>query len=742
MPEALSSREYASYQSWLDWDLQVSTGEAVSQPSADISPLMQACFSGPQNDKSSCIAQVDSKPIRVETAPGSVHSGVLHVIKEREPRDPEETRVAAMHRWNPVHTFMFDSRGKLLNANKAAKEACQNSAAGLRLPPGQDITLRSLFEVGLYPGGKEEAQEAYEEAYNAIFALQLQCHRHIQPHTKREGTLRWEMIEMWPMQDPVDSSPAVLVKRYNITRQKELEIQLFNQQEALQRHNQALEQDSLAMQEEKLQLEREAEALSKRLAAVMTAKYEPHSTGFDAETPIDKVLNVMHSYIDKGKPPAVDVVSELYQLLIEAGSRLRQPVALEEQLLKHNGLSSDVGKSMLQLLQGNVASRTKGFDDKVASQPFAASRTASQPILLTATFCIMPAVERMLLDAENNWQFDIFAFADATPGSTLSVLTFHLFKQAGMFSEFSVDQAKFWNFLQKIESGYRAENPYHNSVHAASVVQMTHMLLCHGGPMKTGAVRKLQLFCSCWSAATHDYEHGGLNNDFLIKTAHPLALTYNDQSPLENHHVAAASKLLVDPDCAYLASKAWKTEAGSYARSMCINQVLATDMKKHFDITSRFQAPLSGGMELQAAFKRTPPSSAGTTPLAMPDWESVKPEEKALVHQMVLKCADIGHLAVDPKTHKRWAYQLEEEFFRQGDMEKAAGLPVSALMDRSMKGGMTRSQLGFFNIVGIPLFKAMAELFEDAQPLLDGVLANFKIWEAAADEAAASTAPA
>ena len=33
--------------------------------------------------------------------------------------------------------------------------------------------------------------------------------------------------------------------------------------------------------------------------------------------------------------------------------------------------------------------------------------------------------------------------------------------------------------------------------------------------------------------------------------------------------------------------------------------------------------------------------------------------------QMMLKCADIGHLSVDPKTHKRWALQLEEEFFRQ-----------------------------------------------------------------------------
>ena len=32
---------------------------------------------------------------------------------------------------------------------------------------------------------------------------------------------------------------------------------------------------------------------------------------------------------------------------------------------------------------------------------------------------------------------------------------------------------------------------------------------------------------------------------------------------------------------------------------------------------------------------------------------------------MILKCADIGHLAAAPRTHKRWAIQLEEEFFRQ-----------------------------------------------------------------------------
>lgn len=50
-------------------------------------------------------------------------------------------------------------------------------------------------------------------------------------------------------------------------------------------------------------------------------------------------------------------------------------------------------------------------------------------------------------------------------------------------------------------------------------------------------------------------------------------------------------------------------------------------------------------------------------------------------------------------------------------------------------GGMTRSQIGFFNIVGIPMFKAMVDLFPDAQPMLDGVTANLTQWEQSAEQA-------
>ena len=58
---------------------------------------------------------------------------------------------------------------------------------------------------------------------------------------------------------------------------------------------------------------------------------------------------------------------------------------------------------------------------------------------------------------------------------------------------------------------------------------------------------------------------------------------------------------------------------------------------------------------------------------------------------MALKCADLGHLASSERVHRRWVMALEEEMFRQGDLEKAKGYPVSPLMDRT-KEGITKSQ--------------------------------------------------
>ena len=49
----------------------------------------------------------------------------------------------------------------------------------------------------------------------------------------------------------------------------------------------------------------------------------------------------------------------------------------------------------------------------------------------------------------------------------------------------------------------------------------------------------------------HDYGHVGFTNDFLVASGAPLALQYNDVSPLENFHCAAAFIALQHPDHAF-----------------------------------------------------------------------------------------------------------------------------------------------------------------------------------------------
>lgn len=58
-----------------------------------------------------------------------------------------------------------------------------------------------------------------------------------------------------------------------------------------------MEQDSATLQQEKQRLETQAAELAQRLDAVMHDKFAHQSSGFDADTPIDKTLNFLQSFI-------------------------------------------------------------------------------------------------------------------------------------------------------------------------------------------------------------------------------------------------------------------------------------------------------------------------------------------------------------------------------------------------------------------------------------------------------------
>ena len=65
------------------------------------------------------------------------------------------------------------------------------------------------------------------------------------------------------------------------------------------------------------------------------------------------VINYYYCYCcmcPQGEEPSVQSALDIYHVLTESNTDLRQPVGLESQLLKKSSMDTEVGMSMLQLL--------------------------------------------------------------------------------------------------------------------------------------------------------------------------------------------------------------------------------------------------------------------------------------------------------------------------------------------------------------------------------------------------------
>ncbi|KAJ9530363.1 hypothetical protein QJQ45_000734 [Haematococcus lacustris] len=320
------------------------------------------------------------------------------------------------------------------------------------------------------------------------------------------------------------------------------------------------------------------------------------------------------------------------------------------------------------------------------------------------------------LGSASSWAFDAFQLTSATAGRPLSVLAYWLLHQSGLAAWAQLDPIKLARWLCRVEDGYCA-NPYHNRSHAADVVQTMHMLLTRGGLMPGYADHLTQL-AAYLAAVCHDYQHIGRTNDWLVETKDELALRYNDRSPMENHHLAGAFSLLKHPDLNFL--QAMPKATYDRLRKLVIELVLGTDQQDPADT-------LSGRSYAEEDSRMLP----------------VSDHDKVLSLQMALKCSDLGHLAAPLPVHLAWVSRLEAEFFAQGDAERAQGLPISPLCDRT-KQGITKSQVGFFDFVALPLFNNFTTRFTAAKPLLRGVMRNYRHWQAqgvAITDEVASSAP-
>merc|ERR1719183_343336 len=82
----------------------------------------------------------------------------------------------------------------------------------------------------------------------------------------------------------------------------------------------------------------------------------------------------------------------------------------------------------------------------------------------------------------------------------------------------------------------------------------------------------------------------------------------------------------------------------------------------------------------------------------------------------LLHCSDMGNPMKPWVLAERIAYLCLDEFFAQGDKEKAAGIPVQVLNDRD-KVNRPNSQIGFIEFIITPMVEATVRLF----PTLDSM---------------------
>lgn len=141
-------------------------------------------------------------------------------------------------------------------------------------------------------------------------------------------------------------------------------------------------------------------------------------------------------------------------------------------------------------------------------------------------------------------------------------------------------------WLEVIEAHYHTDNPYHNSTHAADVLQATAYYLTKE-PIAS-VVEHSDAIGALLAAVIHDLDHPGRTNAYLINTRHQLALLYNDSSVLENHHVCLAFQLTLSDSRINIFAQL-SPEDYSTVRRAIVDCVLATDMNKHFEYLAKFQ---------------------------------------------------------------------------------------------------------------------------------------------------------
>ncbi|XP_046566808.1 high affinity cAMP-specific 3',5'-cyclic phosphodiesterase 7A-like isoform X1 [Haliotis rubra] len=314
-----------------------------------------------------------------------------------------------------------------------------------------------------------------------------------------------------------------------------------------------------------------------------------------------------------------------------------------------------------------------------------------------------------LLSELGHWDFNVFSLDTLSAGRSLFHIAFQLFQNYDLISVFHLDVLKLMRCFTLLESGYHDNNSYHNAVHAADVTQAMHCFLQE--PKLRNCVTSLEVMVAFIGSMSHDLDHPGVNNTFLIATANHLATLYNNSSVLENHHWRSAVGVLQETRVFdHLPRDQWD-DVVKQIKSL----ILATDITRQQEFLLKFRRRLDNE-----------------------EFDYVNnSDDRHFILQIALKCADICNPCRMWSLSKVWSEKVVEEFFNQGDTEKALHIPVTPLCNRK-SNTVAKIQAGFMEFVVTPLFMEWYRFMPSdlSRRLLDNIAKNKIRWKKIIDEEA------
>lgn len=174
-----------------------------------------------------------------------------------------------------------------------------------------------------------------------------------------------------------------------------------------------------------------------------------------------------------------------------------------------------------------------------------------------------------------------------------------IFRELDLFKAFSIKDQVFIRFMWEVAYFYtKNKNPFHNFSHAVNVCHAGYYLL-KKYPKFANIMNAEQQFGFLVSCLGHDLDHRGQTNNFEIMTQSDLALRYHDTSPLEYHHAAVLFRILAAKGTNIMHDI--KVEAWKSLKKDMLEAILATDMKSHFSMLTKFKTQLLENSEFGQA---------------------------------------------------------------------------------------------------------------------------------------------